>query len=276
MAEIINDPSDSDDNREEQVEQQQQEVKQEPPKDDLPEKYRGKSPSEIARMHAELEHVVGRQGHELGELRRLADEFIRPPTKAKSDGQADSGTTGSTDDDTELFINPKKYIAKAVEEHPLVKELRASTSKSQAERNRELFAQKHPDSAEILKDPEFRAFVEKSKYRSELFLKAHRDYDLEAGDEIFTLYKEVRAAKAPKQQDDQQQDAGADKAAADAVRRDAVRAGTVPSGNANPAGDGGKKIFRRADLMRMRREDPERYEAMGDEILAAYAEKRVR
>jgi hypothetical protein len=56
----------------------------------------------------------------------------------------------------------------------------------------------------------------------------------------------------------------------------------VPSGgNASPAGGGktnnaGGKIYRRVDVMRLMEEDPDRYEAMADEIQRAYAEGRIR
>ena len=46
------------------------------------------------------------------------------------------------------------------------------------------------------------------------------------------------------------------------------------SGAAKP--NGGKKIFRRADVLRLMETDPERYEALSDEITLAYQEGRVR
>jgi hypothetical protein len=41
-------------------------------------------------------------------------------------------------------------------------------------------------------------------------------------------------------------------------------------------GETGKPVYRRADLIRLRMQDPTRYESMADEILNAYAEGRVR
>ena len=38
----------------------------------------------------------------------------------------------------------------------------------------------------------------------------------------------------------------------------------------------GKKIYRRADLIRLRTNDPQRYESLQDEILQAYAQGRVK
>ena len=43
--------------------------------------------------------------------------------------------------------------------------------------------------------------------------------------------------------------------------------------NAAPAS---QKIYRRADVLRLMEEQPERYEAMADEITLAYKEGRVR
>lgn len=45
--------------------------------DDLPEKYRGKSAKEIALMHLEAEKLIGKQGSEVGELRKIVDDFIK-------------------------------------------------------------------------------------------------------------------------------------------------------------------------------------------------------
>ena len=44
--------------------------------DELPEKYQGKSQAEIVRMHQEAEKLIGKQSGEVGELRRVVDDFI--------------------------------------------------------------------------------------------------------------------------------------------------------------------------------------------------------
>ena len=41
-------------------------------------------------------------------------------------------------------------------------------------------------------------------------------------------------------------------------------------------GESTKPIYRRADLIRLRMQDPVRYDSMADDILQAYAEGRVR
>ena len=41
-------------------------------------------------------------------------------------------------------------------------------------------------------------------------------------------------------------------------------------------GESGKRVYRRADLIRLKMQDPARYDALSDEIMAAYAEGRVK
>ena len=41
-------------------------------------------------------------------------------------------------------------------------------------------------------------------------------------------------------------------------------------------GESSKRVYRRADLIRLRMSDPERYEALEPEIMKAYADGRVR
>ena len=63
--------------QEEMIEETQEETPEQPPEDDLPEKYRNKEVHEIARMHQEAEQLIGRQSSEVGELRRIVDDFVK-------------------------------------------------------------------------------------------------------------------------------------------------------------------------------------------------------
>ena len=42
------------------------------------------------------------------------------------------------------------------------------------------------------------------------------------------------------------------------------------------SGESSRKVYRRADLIRLKMTDPQRYESLSDEIMAAYAEGRVK
>lgn len=258
---------------------EQEDPPADPPADDeLPEEFKGKSAAELARMYKEAQSLIGRQGRELGEVRKLADRLVQSDMErraAEKAAAADAKNKGTVETDpTEFFTDPDAAVRKAIESHPMLKKL-DEAAKEQAAREiirtrndaKAAFDQLHPDAQEILGTAEFRQWVEASPFRKKMLLRAHRAYDLEAGHELFATYKELRGKKAQ----------GSD-VAADAAARDAAKAAArVPGGGTRRvAKSGDKPKFRRADLMRMRLEEPERYEGMIDEITLAYAEGRVK
>src|SRR5210317_2274753 len=60
---------------EEQFESQEEEVAQAEP--NLPEKYQGKSLEDVVQMHQEAEKLLGKQSSEVGELRKVVDDFVK-------------------------------------------------------------------------------------------------------------------------------------------------------------------------------------------------------
>jgi hypothetical protein len=60
---------------------------------------------------------------------------------------------------------------------------------------------------------------------------------------------------------------------ADVTRQRDLKAASVDVGG---TGEVAKKVYRRADLIRLKMQDPDRYNAMQDEIYAAYSEGRVK
>lgn len=220
------------------------------PDDELPEKYRGKSVAEIARMHAELEKAYGRQGAEFGELRKVADSYLRAGFESKTPKEPKT-----EDDDAEFFTNPKAAIAKAVEGHPAVVEARQRAEQAKRDQAQRALAEKHPDGAQIIADPRFREWVSASPVRKQLMVQADRGFDVAAADELFTTFKALHPAQTP----------------AD----DNVKVGKVATGSGGSSGSG-KKVYRRADLIKLQQTDPKKYERMSDEIMRAYQEGRVR
>ena len=47
------------------------------PESNLPEKYQGKSVEDLVQMHQELEKFSGKQSTEVGELRKVVDNYIQ-------------------------------------------------------------------------------------------------------------------------------------------------------------------------------------------------------
>lgn len=231
-------------------------VAEEQVEDDVPEKYRGKSAKEIAQMHMEAEKLIGRQGSEVGELRRLVDQYITAQATTKQQPQVEL----SEDD---FFADPKKAVETAIENHPKIRQAEQLTLEMQRAKALQALQSTHPDYAQIVTDPGFQNWVGSSKVRQELLVRADRQYDFDAANELLSLYKERKGAAAETVKAEKQ------------ARSQAVRAATttVPSGSDEAPS---KKIFRRADIMKLMQEDPDRYDAMQDEIMLAYREKRVR
>ena len=244
----------SDIQAEEPVEQATQED------DDIPEKYRGKSAKEIARMHQEAEKALGRQGSEVGELRRLVDDFIKAQTVAKTQQQAPDNDDV---DDVDFFADPKAAISKAIEKHPKIKAAEQLILSSRKAEALNTLKTQHPDFQEIVQSPDFAEWVGKSKVRQELFVRADQAYDFDAANELLSTYKERKAVVEKT------------KAVEQVERKQAVKAASTGAGK----GSGetiGKKTYRRADIIDLMMRNPDRYAALSDEIMAAYAEGRVK
>jgi len=253
-----------------------------PVEDDIPEELKGKTPAQLAKMYRDAQSVIGRQGSELGDLRRTADEYIKSNLRAATPKPAPAPAPEpvALPDDVEFFKNPVASVAAMIAQHPTLKGLEGkATEFTQREiervrnENAQTFNAAHPDAPEVLADPEFRAWIDKSPIRQQMLLRAHKHYDFQAGNEVFSTWKELKAARTPPTPNPTPTPKPA------AQRAAGKEAARVPTGgNAAPAaaGKGTEKIYRRADIVRLMENDPDRYAAMGDEITKAYAEGRVR
>jgi hypothetical protein len=249
MAEI----QEFDDNSEvgelEAVQQRIEEPKQAEP--ELPEKYRGKSVADVVKMHQEAEKLVGRTMNEVHEVRKLADELIKSQIKPKVEEVKP----------VDFFENPQEAIRQQIENNPRVLAAEQYAKQVQVEQAKQRLAQMHPDVQQIVADEGFRNWIAASTVRQKLFQQADQ-YDLDAADELLSTYKELRTVK---QQKIQQVD--------NTARDQALKQVAVETGG---SGESSRKVYRRADLIRLKMRDPGKYESMQDEIMAAYSEGRVK
>ncbi len=125
--------------------------------EELPEKYRGKSAKEIAKMHMEAERLIGRQGSEVGELRKLVDDYIH--TQATTKQQLRTESTEEID----FFADPKKAVENAIENHPKIREAEALTLEMQRAKALNALQTTHPDYQQVVTDPGFQQWVMASK-----------------------------------------------------------------------------------------------------------------
>lgn len=240
-----------------QLEQEQQQAVQEP-EPDVPEKYRGKSVVDIVKMHQDTERSLSRQGQELGEIRKLADELIKSQLKPKEQPEPPK--------EVDYFENPDEAVNRKIESHPDVQAAKAYAESAQKELSKQKLHQMHPDMDQVVADPGFLGWVSQSSVRKQLLVQADQGYDIAAAHELLSTYKELKAVK---QVQAQRQTSTVDKTS----RNQALQAASVDTGG---SGETTRKIYKRSDLIRLQMNDPARYEAMNDEILAAYSEGRVR
>ena len=224
---------------------------------EVPQKYQGKSTAEIIRMHQEAEKLLGKQSSEVGELRKVVDDYIQTQLSEQAPQQSEP------EEEIDFFSEPDKAVARAIDNHPKIKEAEKISNQYRQSTAMAELQRRHPDMQSILQDNKFAEWIKGSKVRTKLFVEADQGYDYDAADELFTLWKERNQVV--------QQTAQAEKAA----RKSAVKSATT--GNARGTSEGSRrKVYRRADIIKLMKTDPERYNALSDEILQAYAEGRVR
>ena len=250
-------------NAEETIENEEQEIQHEVEQHQVeeptvPEKYQGKSLEEVVQMHQEAEKLLGRQSSEVGELRRVVDDYISSQTQPTAPQQY-----VEPEDDIDYFTDPQAAVNRAIENHPKIREAQEYTAQYKKQSSLATLNNKHPDMQEILKDPKFAEWIQASKIRTKLFVDADQRYDAEAADELFSLWKERKAVAQQTVQVEKQ------------ARKQQIKAANT--GNARGSAEGSrKKVYRRADIIKLMRTDPERYQALSEEILKAYSEGRVK
>lgn len=243
------------------VEEPQTETVQEvapPQEENLPTKYKGKSLDEIIKMHQEAEKLIGRQAQEVGEVRKLADELIKRQLDNKKEVEV------TKEDEIDFFDDPKKAVRKEVENHPAVKEAKEQVAEMKRMQTLNRLKTDFPDFESTVEDPLFAEWVKASPVRLRLYAEADANMDYDSAAELLSTWNYVKpkaAAPAPAPE-------------IKAAQKAAVKSATVDVGS--NTGVTSAKVYRRADLIRLQLEDPDRYYQLQDEIMAAYAQGRVK
>lgn len=225
---------------------------------EIPDKYRGKSAEDLVRMHQEAEKLLGRQSSEVGELRQVVDSYIQTQLSNQQAPQQQE-----TVDEVDFFSDPEEAVKRAIDNHPKIREAENISKQYQKTTALSQLQKDHPDMQKILTDDKFAEWIKGSKIRTQLYVQADKQYDYEAAHELFTLWKERKQVV--------QQTANAEKQG----RKQAVK--NASTGSASGSSETKtRKIYRRADIIKLMRTDPERYQSLSDEIMKAYQEGRVR
>ena len=229
---------------------------QEAQENDIPEKYQGKDIKDIVRMHQEAEKLLGKQSSEVGELRGIVDTFVKTQLEAKNSPQEPV-------EEIDIFENPDKYIEQKLSNHPKIKEAELASQRMQKQEALSRLTANHPDFQGIIQDDKFAEWVTKSKVRTELYQRADQRFDYDAADELLTLWKE-RQSLVQETVDMQKTDRKR--------QLKSASTGNAQGSSENPS----RKIYRRADIIKLMQTDPKRYQALSDEIMQAYSEGRVK
>ena len=225
---------------------------------EIPDKYRGKSAEDLVRMHQEAEKLLGRQSSEVGELRQVVDRYIQTQLSNQQAPQQQE-----TVDEVDFFSDPEEAVKRAIDNHPKIREAENISKQYQKTTALSQLQKDHPDMQNILTDDKFAEWIKGSKIRTQLYVQADKQYDYEAAHELFTLWKERKQVV--------QQTANAEKQGRKQAVKNASTGAATGSSETKT-----RKIYRRADIIKLMRTDPERYQSLSDEIMKAYQEGRVR
>ena len=257
MAELINDRplDDSDKELLNSLAAPEPPVQETPQAEVIPEKYKGKSAADLVRMHQEAEKAIGRQGQELGDLRRVVDDILVK--------QSEIITKKEPPQEVDFFADPKAAVAQTIESHPVVAELKQHTAAAKKASSQAELLRRHPDAYDLIGDEDFIKYATATPTRKALLQQADRNMDVDAADELFSSYKERKNLLQQTVQSERQ------------ARSSTVQAASTGSSRVSSEQGSTKKKYRRADIIKLMREDPDRYAALAGEIRKAYSENRV-
>lgn len=240
--------------------------------DELPEKYQGKSPKEIAEMHMNAEKRLSQTGNELGQLRRLADQLL----ELKKDNVKERVEPPKPVTVDEIFADPENAIRKAVESSGVAKRANEAAERTEnLERHLALqaFERSYPTYKQDLSDPAFQDWVTKNSARAELFRRADQ-YDVASADALWQMWGEYKELKSLTEK----------REAAKEQRRETIKAAKTVSDS--PIDTGSKApVYSRAKLMELQTQAHSgnqsarakwNDQAFQAELLRAYSEGRVR
>jgi hypothetical protein len=222
----------------------------------FPDKYKDKSLEDIVKMHQEAEKMIGRQAQEVHEVRSLADQLLKRQLESDKVQAVESAP------EVDFFENPQDSINRAIENNPAVIEAKQANLELKRMKTAQQLASKHPDFGTIANDTGFQEWVKASPIRLSLYAKADAEFDFGSADELLSTYKELKQVR-----NNNVQETGKKQQA------QALKAAGVDTGG---SGEVAKKVYRRADLIRLKMTDPDRYEQLQPEIMAAYSQGRVK
>jgi len=246
----------------EEVTQEAQAEETPQPEPTIPEKFAGKSTEELVEMYQNVEKMMGKQASEVGEQRKLIQSLMESQNRA---AEATPNVEETTNLDDDFYTDPTNAVNKAIENHPDLVEARKERKIQQQQHQVGVLEKAYPDWQERVASKEFQDWVGSSDIRQEMFKKADSDYRPDYAIELFDMFDKVNMIDKTKEVQK-----------AESQKRDKALKATSTETRSTSESIGGKKVYRRADLINLQVTDPNRYASLADEIQSAYAEGRVK
>ena len=241
-----------------EVEEQDESVQEEQKESfELPDKYKDKPVEELVRMHQEAEKLLGRQGAELGQLRKGVDDLL----KTKLDEFKGGNEVEDQEEDFDFYENPKEAVNRTLEKSETIQQMKQMLAEQQQAEVLKMIENEYPDYRDTIQNENFVEWIKASKVRTELLQRADK-YDLDAALELLGNWKELKGT-VEKVKEVNEKDRKLQRKAAS----------TGGGGSSEPVS---RKIYRRTDLVNLMRTNPRKYMANVEEYDRAYAEGRVK
>jgi len=237
-------------------------VVEETPQADIPAKYAGKTLEEVIEMHQNVEQALGKQGSEVGEQRKLIQSLLEAQNKAQATIEEPQEEEVSFED--AFYTDPAKAVNQAIEKHPDVLKARQQIAQQEQQAKLSVLEKAYPDWETRVADKDFQAWVGASEIRKDIFRKADTEYRPDFAIELFDMYDKINMVEKTKQVQKKEKEKS----------KKALR--QTVSETRSTQSVGGKKMYRRSDLINLQITDPNRYASLADEIQEAYAEGRVK
>ena len=233
-------------------------VEEEEPVEETPKsKYEGKTHEEMVAILEERERMIGQQSNELGNLRSTFDAMAKVQS-------VPAEPEPEPVEEADFFVDPQKAVDQRINNHPALKEAQEMAKKLGYAQGLATLQQRHPDLQEVMASPEFGEWIKSSPARTRRFQYADQTGDVEEADDLISTWKQLNKTVATA------------KAAEKTAQKKAVKAASVSGTRSNADAASSKRIYRRADIRKLMKSDPDRYEDLQPEIMQAYAEGRVR
>jgi hypothetical protein len=235
---------------------------EEAPQADIPAKYAGKTLEEVIEMHQNVEQALGKQGSEVGEQRKLIQSLLEAQNKAQATIEEPQEEESSFEE--AFYTDPAKAVNQAIEKHPDVLKARQQIAQQEQQAKLSVLEKAYPDWETRVADKDFQQWVGASEIRKDIFRKADTEYRPDFAIELFDMYDKINMVEKTKQVQKKEKEKS----------KKALR--QTVSETRSTQSVGGKKMYRRSDLINLQITDPNRYASLADEIQEAYAEGRVK